>query len=195
MPEAMCSIDGCERRGRISRGWCVAHYSRWRRHGDPTAGRSSPADDGAPDGFVAHAAAQTRSECIEWPYARNDLGYGRLFGRSGTMPATHAVLEASGQPRPAPPNDQALHSCDNPPCVNPTHLSWGSDADNTAEMIARGRSNRGVRNRAAKLTPGDVRAIRAARAGGESCVSIGERFGVADTTVSRIANRRTWKHV
>lgn len=41
-----CSVDGCnsdastEAQG--ARGFCRAHYSRWRRYGDPLAGRASP---------------------------------------------------------------------------------------------------------------------------------------------------------
>ncbi len=32
----LCSVDGCDRPHR-SRGWCVAHYYRWHRHGSPLA--------------------------------------------------------------------------------------------------------------------------------------------------------------
>lgn len=35
MAHATCSIEGCERPSR-KRGWCSTHYTRWRRHGDPT---------------------------------------------------------------------------------------------------------------------------------------------------------------
>jgi LAGLIDADG endonuclease len=34
MPEVTCSIVGCNRRP-SSRGWCNAHYLRWKRYGDP----------------------------------------------------------------------------------------------------------------------------------------------------------------
>lgn len=34
MPERTCSVDGCARPVK-SRGWCQAHYFRWRRKGDP----------------------------------------------------------------------------------------------------------------------------------------------------------------
>lgn len=35
----LCAVDGCEHVSR-ARGWCVTHYERWRRYGDPL-GRST----------------------------------------------------------------------------------------------------------------------------------------------------------
>lgn len=43
--DAICSIEGCESTYRIKRGMCNAHYCRWRRHGDPLAGGTSPDPD------------------------------------------------------------------------------------------------------------------------------------------------------
>lgn len=40
MSHKVCTIDGCVRPQK-SRGWCQAHYERWRRHGDPTVVRDS----------------------------------------------------------------------------------------------------------------------------------------------------------
>lgn len=37
MQDATCSVDGCERPIK-SRGWCQAHYFRWRRNGDVGSG-------------------------------------------------------------------------------------------------------------------------------------------------------------
>lgn len=38
----LCQVDGCSNPanipGRSARGMCIAHYQRWRRHGDPLAG-------------------------------------------------------------------------------------------------------------------------------------------------------------
>lgn len=34
---AMCSIESCDRNA-VTRGMCSAHYTRWRKHGDPSVG-------------------------------------------------------------------------------------------------------------------------------------------------------------
>lgn len=34
-PKPPCAIEGCDRTGKLIRGWCNLHYQRWRRTGDP----------------------------------------------------------------------------------------------------------------------------------------------------------------
>ncbi|WP_257556500.1 hypothetical protein [Sphingobium sp. CFD-2] len=72
-------------------------------------------------------------ECWLWTGAKNDGGYGTL----STRKASHVSLEIDGRPRP--PKAFALHSCDNPPCVNPKHLRWGSNKENMRDMVKRRR--------------------------------------------------------
>lgn len=45
MPQAICSIEGCERASR-ARGWCNAHWKRWQRHGDPLGGGTAVGEGG-----------------------------------------------------------------------------------------------------------------------------------------------------
>lgn len=44
---------------------------------------------------------------------------------------------------PIPDGDVVMHSCDSPPCCNPTHLRAGTAKENTAEMFKRGRARSG----------------------------------------------------
>ena len=92
------------------------------------------------------------------------------------------------------PNGLAvLHRCDNPRCVNPEHLFLGTQAENQADMKAKGRQARGERIAGAKLTWEEVREIRALSASGQNSVVLGKRFGVASSIVRRIIAGKIWK--
>ena len=138
-----------------------------------------------------------------WPWiASANRGYGQfgLGGAAGApVRATHVAFAlAYGH---VPDGDECvLHSCDNPPCCNPAHLFLGTRTDNAADRDGKGRGTRpplvrGERSHLAKLSEDDVRAIRAARAGGETATSIAARYGVRQSNVSAICLRQTWKHV
>lgn len=84
-------------------------------------------------------------ECWPWTGKRNHKGYGDITRRSGgafrCFKATHIAWEiANGQPWPE--GKIALHSCDNPPCVNPAHIRPGTAAENAADAMIRGRTAR-----------------------------------------------------
>ncbi len=72
--------------------------------------------------------------CREWTGTINSHGYGRLKMRGKKLSPTRFILGLeSGDPR------VAMHSCDNCKCVEPSHLRIGTYADNTADMMAKGR--------------------------------------------------------
>lgn len=91
---------------------------------------------------------------------------------------------------------RVLHACDTPPCVRPEHLSLGTNADNVADMMAKGRQRVGEQVWKAKLTADAVLAIRARyAAGGVSHLALAAEYGVAEGTVQKVLKRKTWKHL
>ena len=78
-----------------------------------------------------------RGDCLEWTGYTRAFGYGQLMV-DGKCVGTHRVAWtlANG---PIPDGICVLHRCDNPPCCEPAHLFLGTAADNTADMIAKGR--------------------------------------------------------
>lgn len=89
------------------------------------------------------------------------------------------------------------HSCDNPPCVNPAHLSLGTNGDNMADMTAKGRKVMTIeQSPTTKLTADYVREMRRLYASGGCTLSeLANRFGVGTSQVHRIVKQQTWKHV
>lgn len=100
------------------------------------------------------------------------------------------------------PNFWMLHRCDGGEigCVRVSHLFDGTAADNSADMVAKGRAGgggpRGERAGAAVLTVAEVIEIRALyEAGGITYYQLAERFGVARPTIQSILSGRTWSHL
>lgn len=133
--------------------------------------------------------------CWEWQGWTNPSGYGVVTrSRDNRKFYVHrlAWAEVNG---PIPPGACVLHSCDNRRCVRPSHLHLGTRQQNTAEMLARGRSGRGETHSQAKVTEQQVREIRAAAEAGTTHERIGQRFGISRSAVGFICQRRTWRHV
>ena len=94
--------------------------------------------------------------CWIWTGGVQKGGYGgfRINPRK-TMRAHRFAWEITHGPIPAVNEDGvevvACHRCDTPLCVNPAHLFLGTDADNAADKVAKGRQAKGETMRKAYL--------------------------------------------
>lgn len=87
------------------------------------------------------------------------------------------------------------HKCDNPPCVNPDHFQYGTHADNSRDMVERGRSKKGRTHWNVKLTELDIVTIRERVGSGEAQRNLAAEYKVSQPTISEIVTRRTWAHL
>jgi HNH endonuclease len=93
---------------------------------------------------------------------------------------------------PIPEAVCVLHKCDVRCCVNPNHLFLGTNADNVADKVKKGRQYCGARHKSAKLTPDKVRAIRL---DARSLGVIGADYGISGVSVFKIKHSLSWKSV
>lgn len=142
------------------------------------------------DLLLKRATPGKPNECWVWPHKLLQNGYGRV-GQGKVMHYAHrASFEAFNGPIPEGQN--VCHRCDNPPCWNPAHLFAGTSLDNNRDRQAKGRSQRGERHHAAKLTEDDVRAIRASDLSGPALAA---KYGVSPFTIYKLLDGRSWAHV
>jgi hypothetical protein len=137
--------------------------------------------------------------CWEWPGTRNWYGYGQLQIDGRTLRAHRVSWER--HVGPIPPGLFVLHRCDNPPCVRPDHLFLGTQADNMADKMRKGREAhagpltplRGEQVGTSKLTQADVDAIRHRYTGrrGEQ-TALGREFGVSHRMIGYIVTGQSW---
>jgi hypothetical protein len=77
--------------------------------------------------------------CWNWNAAKDSQGYPRVTIARKNYFASHVALRMAGFER-LPEAPCALHRCDNPRCVNPDHLRWGTLKENSQDMSAKGRA-------------------------------------------------------
>lgn len=129
--------------------------------------------------------------CWIWTGAKNRWGYGK-FRVGSTLDDTRRTMGAHvfsyelvyGEVKYA---HCVLHHCDNQACVNPSHLWAGTNKDNTADMLRKGRGGRST------LTAELADEIRRLSENGYDARQLAERFHVSATHIRRIIRGDNWK--
>lgn len=179
-----CKIDGCCAGGKLRLGLCVKHYTRLRRYGDPERERPTLSER-----FHAGYLIDDCSGCWLWQKAIGGTGYGAIQLAAGVTGKAHRVSWelANG---PVPTGLNVLHECDTPRCVNPKHLFVGTVADNSNDMVSKGRSLVGAKNPNARLKEDDIQMILSSSL---NAIQLGELLSVNPETIRRVRRGEHWR--
>ena len=108
---------------------------------------------------------------------------------------THRFAWEIANAEQIPPGLAVLHSCDNPPCVNPRHLRVGTTKDNSADMVSRRRHVYGDRHYHAKLSTTLVQQLVSDYRSGVRPRRLAEKLGVSESIVHDVINGVSWVEV
>lgn len=146
------------------------------------------------DRFMKYVS-ENEDGCWEWTGFKMSSGYGRFSqaGRNSSQPTELAHRASYRIFNGDPSGTGVMHSCDNPCCVNPEHLSLGTQTDNMRDAKNKGRNASGEAHGRSKLTLIEVNRIRETE--GLFQREIAEIFNVSQATVSDIKNGRKWANL
>jgi len=121
------------------------------------------------------------------------IGYIQIAQGHDPRYVHHLVLAAFRGPRPAGAHSRHINGnrADN----RLSNLRWGTRAQNEADKVRHGLSNRGKRNGQAKLTEAQVRAIRAATGPRGIVTKLAIKYGIAHSAISLIRSGKNWGHL
>lgn len=150
------------------------------------------------DRFWDRVDARSPEECWDWKLSLAEDGYGSFSvwsnGKIRTYKAHRVAYtlhhgDISG-------DNLVLHECDNRRCCNPYHLWEGTNDENMADMVAKGRCTRGDRHPHSKLTLEAAEEIRRTYVRHHPEFNqkyFARKYGVAVTTIGVLLRGKTWK--
>ena len=193
--EHVCCIKGCDLPV-LALGLCNKHWRRNKKYGSPIAiARHSGTFRGMSAEQRFAMSVDKTDGCWIWTASKDKNGYGIFKGMIGDVLFTRAHRYSYAlHTGDLLVGMQALHSCDNPSCVNPDHLFAGTNADNMRDKIQKGRARTpvGEKHGKAVLTESQVRRVlRDPR----PYAVIATEYNVAATTIASIKQRVSWKHL
>lgn len=144
--------------------------------------------------FWAKVDVRGPDECWLWAGAKLTEGYGQFSSEGRVIRAHRYSYELHFGP--IPDGMIVCHTCDRPPCVNPSHLWAGTDAENAADRSAKRRGALGEEQGHARLTNNQAREIVATcKRGYVKHEDLARKYGVSRSSISRIVSGDSWSAV
>lgn len=129
--------------------------------------------------------------CWLWMAGKNASGYGVYWSGERHVLAHRQSYELSNGPIPS--GLFVCHTCDNPPCVNPSHLNLGGPQDNMSDRFERGRYKRNPPRLKDSLPVGQMVDARTKhRLYRVSVDDLCEEYGVSPETMLEILQMPDW---
>ena len=171
----------------------------------------------------AYSIPEPNTGCRLWLMGVFPDGYGFMWANGGTRRVNRLAWELVHGP--IPPGLLVCHKCDQPLCIESTHLFLGTVAENNADCVAKGREATGDRNGSrrhpeclargdrnwtrmypervkrgeahgrARLSEEQVKEIRSRCDAGESKTALAHVYGVSLPLIQKIHRRKLWRHV
>lgn len=137
--------------------------------------------------WMVNALQCKQDDCLLWPFSVSSSGYPQFLA-FGKLYRAHRYVCEKAHGLPPTPKHQAAHSCGNPKCVNPRHLSWKTARENQLDRERHGTAKRPGRRWT--LTPQDVAEIRASR---DKSTVLAGRYRVTEANIRQIRAGKIWK--
>ncbi len=133
-----CLFNGCANTKRITGGLCEVHYGRKRR-GVPLDSVRGLLDGSQEFRFWQRVAVTANPDkCWEWQMGTDKDGYGQTRF-DGKKAKSHVVAFLLSGGEFTQEKRCVIHSCDNPKCCNPHHLSAATMLENMQQAFDRHR--------------------------------------------------------
>lgn len=135
-----------------------------------------------------------KSDCWHFLGSKDRRGYGRIYGKRAQR-ISWEIHKGN-----IPKGLLVCHRCDNPPCINPSHLFLGTPLQNQQDASRKGRSRGkwmpGELSAHAILTNDIVREARNLYKPYEVTIAmLSQRYGVSIGCMTKVIHRESWKHV
>jgi hypothetical protein len=186
-----CTVENCCNKY-YAKGYCEKHYLRVKKHGN-TEGLKPQAP--AKERFFKFV--EKTDKCWNWVgNKRGNYGGFSIGARTAGTVLAHRFSWELHNNKTIPSKMVVMHSCDNPLCVNPAHLSIGTHMNNTHDMLRKGRhtyiAHVGNKNGKAIINADIVKQIRESNL---SNAELGRQFNVSPNCIRGVRTGRTWSHI